>query len=102
MLFIKIKEQIAAKSRREAAKIRLKDIAEATGISVQVLSNISSATHPAVTNTAFVEALCRYFGCELQDLLELSPPEIEDGKVVCHVKRINQGREWSAPEETAD
>lgn len=92
MLFIKIKDQIAAKSRREGEKIRLKDVSEATGISVQVLSNISSATHPAVTNTAFIEALCRYFGCEVQELLELSPPEMEDGKVVCHVKSMNVGR----------
>lgn len=90
---------MGAKSRRDGVKIRLRDVSEATGISIQVLSNISSPTNPAATNTTFVEALCRYFNCGVDELIELSPPEMKDGQMVCHVREIRGKRDSRGEEE---
>jgi putative transcriptional regulator len=63
--------------------ITWKEMSEATGISVSVLSNLASPRAGVSTNTRFVEALCRYFRCQPGDLLELVPSLEEEPR--CHV-----------------
>lgn len=86
MLQFRLRELLAEKERREGRRIPLRAVSEATGISVQVLSNISSPIRPAVTNSAFIESLCRFFNCPLEELMQLDP---EIGmEISCHVDEL--------------
>jgi len=86
MIFFRAPELLLEEERREGRRIPWKEVSEATGISVQVLSNLGSRRQPAVTNTAYVEALCRYFRCSISDLVEFSPP-IEES-TTCNVDEL--------------
>lgn len=48
-------------------------IAPLLGMSRQSLQNLASNRDLKVTNTRFLETLCRFFGCPIQDLVELVP-----------------------------
>ena len=48
-------------------------IAPLLGMSRQSLQNLASNRDLKVTNTRFLEAMCRFFGCQIQDLIELVP-----------------------------
>ena len=74
MIYFRIRELLAEKERREGRRIPLKEVYEATGIRPQVLSNLSSPTRQAVTNSAFIDALTHYFGCSFADLMVQDPP----------------------------
>jgi len=67
----RLRELLAAKERQEGRRIPMREVSEITGISAQVLSSLTSPDRPVVTNTAFVEALCRYFACTPNDLMIL-------------------------------
>jgi putative transcriptional regulator len=79
------------KESKEKRSVPWSEIAQATGISVQVLSNLASRKRPAVTNTRHLEALCRYFTCSLDDLMEFSPPLRSPRKVSCHIEKLYPG-----------
>jgi putative transcriptional regulator len=83
MIRFRLPELLLEKERREGRRIAWSEVAQATGVSRQVLANLASRDRMVVTNTAFVESLCRYFGCLVQDLIEFSPPL--DGHLGCHV-----------------
>lgn len=74
MLFLRIRELIAQKERSESRRIRIKDVAEATGIRASVLSNLGSPTRQVVTTTANLEALLHYFACSPNELIAVTPP----------------------------
>jgi len=74
MIRFLLPELLEEKKRAENRRITWKEVAEATGISSQVLTNMCSPLRQAVTNTAFIEALCRYFQCEVGDLIKFEPP----------------------------
>ena len=86
MLRFRFQELLAQKSRRENRRITRAEIAEATGISIQVLSSLASPDRKIVTNTAFVESVCRYFGCKIDELIVFDPPQGEDAPV--HIDRL--------------
>lgn len=89
MIRFHLAERIADKERLLGRRIPLSEIAEATGISAQTLSNLRSP-RPVVTNTAYVEALCWYLGCGVADLIELyRPPELGDAH---HVDQLYPDR----------
>jgi putative transcriptional regulator len=73
MIRFRLAERIAAKERLLGRRLSLGEISEATGISVQTISNLR-APRAVVTNTAYVEALCSYFECEIGELVEFDPP----------------------------
>lgn len=73
MLRFRFRELLAEKERQEGRRITLKEVADSTGVSTNVLSNISSPTRSPVTNTAFYECLCRYFGVPLSDFAVMVP-----------------------------
>lgn len=55
---------------REGRRVPWSEIAEGTGISAQVLSSLASRERVIVTNTANLEAICRYFQRRLGRRLE--------------------------------
>lgn len=69
----RIRELLAEKSRMEGRRISLKDVAAATGITSQVLSKMNDP-RGYVTNTGYLEALCRYFGVSPAKLIMFDPP----------------------------
>jgi DNA-binding Xre family transcriptional regulator len=56
-----------------------------------VLSGLTNPSRNPVTNTAFVESLCRYFRCEVGELIELRPGLDEEVESV-HVDRLYPDR----------
>jgi len=49
-------------------------VAPLLGMSRQSLQNLASNREMKVTNTRFLEAMCRFFGCSVQELIEPVPP----------------------------
>lgn len=94
MLRFRLPELLLEKERRENRRIGWREVSEETGISRQVLANLAARTRAAVTNTAYLEALCRYFGCHLQELVELVPPL---GQGSHHVDELYPDRRQSRP-----
>lgn len=86
MLRFAIATLLRAREEQEERRIPLKEVSEATGISISVLSTLASPKTGASTNTRFVEALCRYFRCSPSELIELVPPLTEEG--ACHVDEL--------------
>lgn len=69
MLRVHIKRLIADKETAERRRISLSEISESTGIHVSTLSRL--ANHRSTdTTTANLEKLCRYFKCQIADLIE--------------------------------
>lgn len=97
MIFFRVRELLAEKERREGRRIPLKEIHEATGIKPQVLSNLTSPTRQAVTNTAFIDALTHYFGCSFADLMVQDPPVGEAASP--HVDELYPNRRQQREEE---
>jgi DNA-binding Xre family transcriptional regulator len=90
MFQFRLRELLAEKERQVGHRIPLRAVSEATGVSVQVLSSLNSPGRKIVTNTAYLEALCRYFRCMPNDLLILSPDH--DSEESCHVDHLYPDR----------
>lgn len=90
MLRFNISRLLREKEEMENRRIPLKELGEATGISISVLSTLASPRVGASTNTRFLEALCRYFGCSPSDLIELVPPN--DETTSSHVDELYPSR----------
>ena len=74
------------REEEEGRTIPWKEVGETTGISASVLSNLASPKLGFVTNTRYVEALCRYFRCDPGDLIELVPTL--DAEPDCNVDHL--------------
>lgn len=74
------------RAEAETRVIPWKEVSEATGISVSVLSGLASPKGGGVTNTRFIEALCRYFHCTPGELMELTPSLGVEPR--CHVDEL--------------
>lgn len=72
MIRILLRELVAKKEIAEKRKIKLDEIAEATGISKTTLSKMQSV-HDYNAKTENLNRLCTYFNCKIQDLLEYIP-----------------------------
>lgn len=90
MIKFKFRERLLQKEAHLGRRIPLREVSEATGISMQVLSSLASPTRQIVTNTAFIEAICRYLECELQEFLELDPGLNQTAS--CHVDELYPNR----------
>ncbi len=60
------------------APLSWSQVAPLLGMSRQSLQNLASNRDLKVTNTRFLEAMCRFFGRPIQEVIELIPP-IADG-----------------------
>ncbi|MBY8965018.1 helix-turn-helix transcriptional regulator [Algiphilus sp. NNCM1] len=69
MLRFRLKELIADKSFNEGRRVTLDEIAEQTGINRTTLSKIGSQKGYNTTSNN-LDALCAYFDCEIQDLVQ--------------------------------
>ncbi len=69
MIRYRLKELIAQKAFDEDRKITLEQIAEATGISRNTLSRISS-TRGYNTSTDVIDRLCDFFDCPVEKVIE--------------------------------
>ena len=74
MIRFKLKELTADKAFREGRRINLQEIADQTGIHRTTLSKMQSPTGHNTT-TENLNALCKYFGCKIQELIEYIPDE---------------------------
>lgn len=90
MIRFKLPELILEAERRAGRRISLREIAEATGMSRQALANLASRERAVVTNTAHVEAICRFFRCGVANLIEFDPP-IENTET-CNIDALYPGR----------
>jgi putative transcriptional regulator len=68
----KIRELVAEKSKREGMRITLSYLAEQVGIQSSAMSKIANNTgyHTSVTT---IEALCKFFDCKIEDVIEYLP-----------------------------
>lgn len=62
-------------------------VAPLLGMSRQSLQNLASNRELKVTNTRFLEAICRFFGCPISELIE-PVPSIEAGADQDEVDRL--------------
>ncbi|QAB16261.1 MULTISPECIES: helix-turn-helix domain-containing protein [Hydrogenovibrio] len=69
MIRFKLKELIAKKEFLDGRRVTLKQIAEATGINRMTLTKINTQ-HGYSTSTETLNKLCKYFDCEIADLVE--------------------------------
>lgn len=63
---------MAKKSKQEGRKITLSFLAEQVGIQSSAMSKIANNTgyHTSVTT---IEALCKFFDCKIEDVIEYLP-----------------------------
>lgn len=67
MIRFRLQELIAEKKFKEGRSLTIKEVAEATGISRATLSKMVN-TKGHSTTTDNLDALCKYFGCRLEDV----------------------------------
>lgn len=72
MIRVLLKQMLDAKCFKERRRITLNEVSEKTGISRATLTRIANV--PGYnTNTDTIDALCKYFGCTLSELLVFMP-----------------------------
>jgi len=70
----RLKELIAEKEFQEQRRLTLKEIAEATGVARATLSRILNQPGWS-TRTEYLDRLCAYFDCKIEELIEYVPDE---------------------------
>ena len=69
MLRFKIKELIAEREFKDKQLLKIADICEATGIGRTTMSAMINNKKKNVGSDN-IDALCKYFGCDISELLE--------------------------------
>ena len=69
MIRFRIKELLAEKEFREQRKITLGEFSEKTGVNRTSLSKMQSPTMRHSTTTNAIDSLCKYFRCQVGDLM---------------------------------
>ena len=77
MIRFRLRERLADLEFQEGRRITLGEVAEATGITRTTLSRIAN-NRGYNTTTDNLDALCRYFGCELGELAEYVESSAEE------------------------
>ncbi len=88
MLRFRLKELLAEKELREERRISWGMMSQETGVGVGVLSSLGSPHRQIVTNTRYLEAICRFLECSLDELVLFVPERGEEES--CHVDRLYQ------------
>jgi putative transcriptional regulator len=79
MIRFRVKELMAEKEFRENRRITLAEVAEACGINRMTLSKIAGQRgYSTVTDN--LDRLCKYFDCQISDLITYIPDLEEVGK----------------------
>lgn len=74
MIRFKLGELLEKKSFQEGRRIQVQELAAATGINRTTLSKLLNQ-RGYVTGTDILDRLCRFFGCDLNDIAEFLPDE---------------------------
>lgn len=74
---LQLRELLTQREEHENRRIRLAEVAQATGISTSSLSAMINNQTDRVSLQALA-ALCDYFGCTPAELLHYSPTPLED------------------------
>ena len=74
MLRLKIKELIARKEFAEGRRVMISEIAESAGIHRVTLSRMINRRGFS-TKTDYLDRLCAFFGCRIEDLVEYVPDD---------------------------
>jgi len=74
---LRLRELLTQREERENRRIRLSEIAQATGLSTQTVSALVNNQTDRVSLKALA-ALCEYFGCQPSELLQYVPTPLED------------------------
>lgn len=74
MIRYRVKELLSKLSYERGERVRLEDVAAATGIHRVTLSNMNSP-RGCNTSTDNLDRLCHFFGCQIQDLVEYFPSD---------------------------
>jgi putative transcriptional regulator len=90
MILFRLPELLLEKERQVGRRIPWREVSEATGISRQVLANLASRERQSVTNTAYLEAICRYFECRIEDVIQFCPPIGDTDS--CHIDGLYPNR----------
>lgn len=77
MFRFKLKERIADLEFRQRRRITLQEVADATGLSRMTLSKLANQ-HGAVVRTDVIDALCKYFQCDVGDLMQYVEDDVEE------------------------
>ena len=80
MIRIRLPELIAKKAFHEGRRVELTEVAAATGIHRSTLSKLIHARGHNLT-ASNLDRLCRYFQCDVQDVLTYVPDEELLGEV---------------------
>ncbi len=79
MIRFRLKELILDAEFRSGKRITLSSIAASTGVKQPTLSKIAG-TRGYNTTTDNIDKLCRYFGCNVGDIMEYVPDEKLSGE----------------------
>lgn len=77
MLRFKIKERMADMEFAEDRRVTIGEVAEAAGIHRMTLSKLINQ-RGYNTGSENLDRLCAFFGCEIGDLVEYIPDELQD------------------------
>ncbi|MGH8113248.1 MAG: helix-turn-helix domain-containing protein [Rhodanobacteraceae bacterium] len=80
MIRFRLAECIADKEFRERRQIQLLEVAADSGVGRMTLSKLLNH-HGASIRTEYLDRLCRYFDCRVEDLMEYVP-DTESSKPV--------------------
>lgn len=72
MIRFKLAEQIERKQFRESRRITMQELTDATGINRSTLSKMLNQKGYS-TNTEFLDRLCGFFDCKIEELVERLP-----------------------------
>ena len=77
MIKYNLKELMAKKAFSEGKNLTITDISAELGISRSTLSKMANSKGDFSTKTEYLEKLCNYFGCSVQELMTIipDPPE---------------------------
>lgn len=84
------------RSRRGRHSLRWADVSFVIGVSRQALQNLASNREMKVTNTRHLDALCRFFNCRLDAIMEPvpdiegPPPDDELDRLIAIKERLKQ------------
>jgi DNA-binding Xre family transcriptional regulator len=90
MLRFRLPELRRERENSSGKRLTWREVSAETGIARQSLANMASQTQLCVTNTAHVEAVCRFFGCTADELIQFEPPL--DTEVSCHIDSLYPNR----------
>ncbi|WP_264877416.1 helix-turn-helix domain-containing protein [Vibrio agarivorans] len=74
MIKYKLQEQMELKKKRDNIKISQADVARAIGVQRAAISKLI-VNKNYVTTTSTLDALCKFFDCQIEDLVEYVPDE---------------------------